>query len=69
MRPSIYLVKTKIVKGESRDKQKTKFSCLDMPNRILSSKAVKDSERREQKKQTCLIFYAEPLSIFDVSQR
>ena len=50
MRPSIYLVKTKIVKGESRDKQKTKFSCLDMPNRILSSKAVKDSERREQKK-------------------
>ena len=42
MRPSIYLVKTKIVKGESRDKQKTKFSCLDMPNRILSSKAVKD---------------------------
>ena len=54
MRPSIYLVKTKIVKGESRDKQKTKFSCLDMPNRILSSKAVKD--RREQKKTNLFDF-------------
>ena len=56
MRPSIYLVKTKIVKGESISKQKTKFSCLDMPNRILSSKAVKDSERREQKKTNLFDF-------------
>ena len=41
-----------------------------MPSRILSSLLCSQrSERREQKKQACLIFYAEPLSIFDVSQR
>ena len=35
---TLHVVDAKIVKGESRDKRKTKFSDLAMPSRILSSR-------------------------------
>ena len=42
----------KVVKGESRDKRKTKFSRLAMPSRILSSTAIKvvKGESRDKRK-------------------
>ena len=41
----------KVVKGESRDKQKTKFSSLALPRRILSSTTVKVAKGESRDKQ------------------
>ncbi len=47
--PNRILSSEKIVKGERRDKKKTKFSFLTMPNRILSSEKIVKGERNKAK--------------------
>ena len=62
---------TKIPKGESRNKKKTKFSdciCRAAVNFRRQSKIPK-GESRNKKRQSFQIVYAEPPSIFDVSQK
>ena len=56
--PSRILSYEKIVKGESRGKWKTKFSIFDYaePTPVF----YKDSERRAQSKDACIICLAEP---------
>ena len=48
--PSRILSYRKIVKGERRDKRKTKFSGLAMPSRILSYRKTVKGERRDKRK-------------------
>ena len=44
------LLRAKIAKGESRGKQKTKFSGLAMPSRILSYEKIAKGEGRDKQK-------------------
>ena len=43
-------LRAKIAKGESRGKQKTKFSGLAMPSRILSYEKIAKGESRDKQK-------------------